>query len=133
MRRCGPTGRRVRSAALAAVGRWRYPADPEQAAQTVKERLEFSLANAGAAAPAGARKRPQGGVGLEISASARRSLNYGEVVEIGLINACREPLLVFGCAQGTGGIPGAGSAPIPRRRKASWFRRAINALAAGPR
>ncbi len=28
--------------------------------------------------------------------------NYGEMVDVGLINACTEPLVVFGCAQGTG-------------------------------
>ena len=28
--------------------------------------------------------------------------NYGEMVDVGLINACAEPLVVFGCAQGTG-------------------------------
>ena len=28
--------------------------------------------------------------------------NYGETVDVGLINACTEPLVVFGCAQGTG-------------------------------
>jgi hypothetical protein len=28
--------------------------------------------------------------------------NYGDVVDVSLINACTDPLLVFGCAQGTG-------------------------------
>ena len=28
--------------------------------------------------------------------------NYGATVDVGLINACTEPLMVFGCAQGTG-------------------------------
>jgi hypothetical protein len=28
--------------------------------------------------------------------------NYGEMVDVGLINACSEPLVVFGCALGTG-------------------------------
>jgi hypothetical protein len=28
--------------------------------------------------------------------------NYGEMVDVNLINACTDPVLVFGCAQGTG-------------------------------
>jgi hypothetical protein len=28
--------------------------------------------------------------------------NYGEMVDVGLINACDDALVVFGCAQGTG-------------------------------
>ena len=28
--------------------------------------------------------------------------NYGEMVDVGLVNACTEPLMVFGCGQGTG-------------------------------
>jgi hypothetical protein len=28
--------------------------------------------------------------------------NYGEMVDVGLINACADPLYVFGCAVGTG-------------------------------
>jgi hypothetical protein len=34
------------------------------------------------------------------------SYNFGDVVEVGLMNACAEPLLVFSCAQGTGSDSG---------------------------
>jgi hypothetical protein len=32
--------------------------------------------------------------------------NFGETIDVGLINACAVPLLVFGCAQGTGQYAG---------------------------
>ena len=32
--------------------------------------------------------------------------NYGESVDVGLINACTDPLMVFGCAEGTGRYAG---------------------------
>ena len=32
--------------------------------------------------------------------------NYGESVDVGLINACSDPLMVFGCAEGTGRYAG---------------------------
>jgi TonB family protein len=93
-------------AALAAVSRWRYQPDAGRSAHTVKERIDFNLADerpaaparpAQSAAPAGPRNQcvREGAV-----------YNFGESVDIGLVNACQEPLLVFGCAQGTGKYAG---------------------------
>jgi len=85
------------SAALAAVARRRYPADAEREPQVLTERIEFAppreAANVAAAAAAGPLNRcvREGAV-----------YNYGEMVDVGLINACTEPLVVFGCAHGTG-------------------------------
>jgi TonB family protein len=86
------------SAALAAVARRRYPEDPARAPQVLKERIEFQPARGAAARAA-----------LEPVAGPRNQCvredavyNYGEMVDVGLINACAEPLLVFGCAAGTG-------------------------------
>jgi TonB family protein len=94
-------------AALAAVNRWRYPAEPGRAAQTVKERLDFDPADAPAAAQAAAartRSVPANAAAGPRNECVRENAvyNYGEMVEIGLMNACEEPLLVFGCAAGTG-------------------------------
>jgi TonB family protein len=81
-------------AALAAVARRRYAVDSARAPQVVQERIDFAPARAVAAvASAG-----------PLNQCVREDVvyNYGEMVDVGLINACAEPLFVFGCAQGTG-------------------------------
>jgi TonB family protein len=90
-------------AALAAVSRWRYPADPARSEQTVKERVEFSSADARAAAPASPARSVAPATGPRNQCVREGSVyNFGESIDIGLMNACQEPLMVFGCAQGTG-------------------------------
>ena len=85
------------SAALAAVARRRYPAEAERAPQVVTERMEFAPPPAARAAAVTAGTGP-------LNSCVREDVvyNYGEMVDVGLINACAEPLAVFGCAQGTG-------------------------------
>jgi len=92
------------AAAIAAVSRWRYPAEPERAAQTLTKRIDFKLdrgatRTGGAATPAAAGPRNQ-------CVREDAVYNYGVMVDVGLINACTVPLLVFGCAQGTGDYAG---------------------------
>jgi TonB family protein len=87
------------AAALAAVARRRYAADAERAAQTLTERIEFAPPRA-AAATAAAATAPTGPMNRCVREDA--VYNYGEMVDVGLINACTEPLVVFGCAQGAG-------------------------------
>jgi TonB family protein len=86
------------AAALAAVARRRYPADAEREPQVIKERIDFAPprgAQAVAAVDAGAGPRNQ-------CVRPDAVYNYGEMVDVSLINACAEPLMVFDCAQGTG-------------------------------
>jgi TonB family protein len=85
------------AAALAAVARRRYPADAERAPQVLKERIDF------------APPRPAQAAAISSTAGPRNQCvredavyNYGEMVDVGLVNACAEPLMVFGCAQGAG-------------------------------
>lgn len=87
------------AAALAAVSRWRYPAVADRAPQTLQERIDFRLADA----------RPARAAALTAASGPRNECvrqdslyNYGEMVDVGLVNVCSDPLLVFGCAQGTG-------------------------------
>ena len=87
------------AAALAAVARRRYPADAERAPQVVKERIEFAPTSA-AATQAAAVSAGSGPLNQCVREDA--VYNYGEMVDVGLINACMQPLMVFGCAQGTG-------------------------------
>jgi TonB family protein len=86
-------------AALAAVARRRYPAEAERAPVMLTERIAFRP-DAGARASGAAARTPAG----PRNACVRESgvFNYGDMVDVGLINTCGEPLLVFGCAQGTG-------------------------------
>jgi TonB family protein len=85
------------SAALAAVARRRYAADEEREPQVLTERIEFAPPRATEAAAAGAAAGP-----LNRCIREDAVYNYGEMVDVGLINTCTEPLVVFGCAQGTG-------------------------------
>jgi len=92
-------------AALQAVRRWRYAANPDRPAQRVTARVDFSLADvvwqrqpSAAEDPAAlARSIPRNQCIREDV-----SFNFGEMVETDLINACPEPLLVHACAAGVG-------------------------------
>lgn len=85
------------AAALEAVARRRYPADDSREPQTLTERIEFAPPRA---EPAAAAAPPTGPLNRCVREDA--VYNYGASVDVGLINACTEPLMVFGCAQGTG-------------------------------
>ncbi len=91
-------------AALEAVSRWRYVRDPERPAQDVTVTLNFEpprTAAAQVAARAVALDRPASGPRNQC---VRESAvyHYGDSIQVDLMSACAEPLLVFGCAQGTG-------------------------------
>jgi TonB family protein len=92
------------AAALAAVGRWRYPAVPDRAPLTLKERVDFKLASAATAGAGAAARDTTGPRNQCVREDA--VYNYGETVDVGLINACTDPLMVFGCAEGTGRYAG---------------------------
>jgi TonB family protein len=85
------------AAALEAVGRRRYPADDDREPQVLTERIEFAPPRAEPAAAAAPLTGP-----LNRCVREDAVFNYGASVDVGLINACTEPLMVFGCAQGTG-------------------------------
>lgn len=93
------------SAALDAVRRWRYAAEPGRAAIRLTERIEFSLGEMIW------QLRPSTVLSqADAATSSPRNqcihedtvYNFGEMIEAGLINACTDPLAVFGCAEGTG-------------------------------
>ncbi len=92
------------AAALAAVARWRYAAAPDRAPLALKERVEFRLAGL---APAGAPVIARAAEGPR-NQCVREDVvyNYGESVDVDLINACTDALMVFGCAEGTGRYTG---------------------------
>ncbi len=92
------------AAAVAAVSRWRFPAEQGRAPQTLTKRVDFKL---------DARDAAKSATGTAASLGPRNECvredavyNYGDTVDVGLINACSVPLLVFGCAPGTGRYEG---------------------------
>lgn len=97
-------------AAVAAVRRWRYPADESREPQTVSTRVRFELDDyilQLSREPAQAAREERAAVGPRNECVREQAVyNYGEVVEVGLMNACSDPLIVFGCAQGTGQYSG---------------------------
>jgi TonB family protein len=92
------------AAALAAVARWRYAAAADRAPVALTERVEFRLA--GLAPPS------TPAVGRAAAGPRNQCVrenvvyNYGESVDVDLINACTDALMVFGCAEGTGRYAG---------------------------
>jgi TonB family protein len=85
------------AAALAAVQRRRYAVDPARAPQVVHERLDFQPPRVAGRAAALAVSGPRNHCVRQDAV-----YNYGETVDVGLINACDDAIVVFGCAQGTG-------------------------------
>ncbi|MEO8465573.1 MAG: TonB family protein [Gammaproteobacteria bacterium] len=85
------------AAALAAVQRRRYAEDSARTPQVVQERFDFQPPRAASRAAAFAASGPR-------NQCVRQDAvyNYGEMVDVGLINACSDALVVFACAQGTG-------------------------------
>jgi protein TonB len=89
-------------AALAAVSRWRYTPIAEDApARSASEVLTFALEeNAGRVDRA---RAPLDAGGPRNECVREDAVyNYGDVVDVEVINACAEPLLVYSCAAGTG-------------------------------
>lgn len=92
-------------AATEAVSRWRYPQDLERPAQDVTVTLRFQPPRTEPAQVAA-----RAAIALDRPASGPRNqcvresavYHYGDSIQVDLMNACGEPLLVFGCAQGTG-------------------------------
>ena len=100
-----PTGA-FEATALSAIQRWRYPRDDERAAQTLSKRFDFTIADT--VLGRGAQRQPAGATSVNNRRERNQcireqvSYNYGEMIEVGLMNACSEPLLVYSCAQGIG-------------------------------
>jgi TonB family protein len=93
-------------AAVSAVSRWRYPADGNREPVSLTETLEFSIDDfifSDVPAP-----EPQASTDLAATRPSNQcvreniSYNYGEMIEVGLISACAQPISLFTCATGTG-------------------------------
>jgi len=94
------------AAASAAVLRWRYP--PVAEPRSIVERIEFRTAAEPAAPIAAAEPEPAASAAGPRNSCVREGsrFNFGDRVEVALINTCDAPLAVFGCAVGTGRFEG---------------------------
>lgn len=91
-------------AALDAVRRWRYPPRADDAPPvTVRRQIDFRLDNLPSAAPTRLATAPRTRRGPANECIREGiSYNYGELVEVGLLNACNTVMVVYLCAEGTG-------------------------------
>lgn len=92
-------------AAVSAVSRWRYPADGEREPVTRTETLEFSIDDFLFTALPGPQPQTAADNATRTTNQCVRettTYNFGEMIEVELINACAEPLSIFACAVGTG-------------------------------
>lgn len=82
------------AAALAAVTRWRYPEDAAREPLVRTERIVFEP-------PPTAGRAVTPNVGPRNQCVREDAVyNYGDMVDVSLVNACPDPLVVFGCAEG---------------------------------
>lgn len=97
-----PTGL-FEPAAIAAVTRSRYPSDPARAPLTQTKRVQFVPPAAPPAPAARVAASAPGATGPRNQCVREDAVyNFGEMIEVSLLNACAEPLLVYSCAEGTG-------------------------------
>lgn len=92
-------------AALAAVSRWRYSQSQPGETFALTETIEFSLADQ-LFSITPARPVPEDPVSARLPASnncvrEEAEFDFGPMIDVSLINACNEPLLVYSCAAGT--------------------------------
>jgi TonB family protein len=124
--------RTFEQAAIAAVKRWRYP-PREAGAQpvTLREQIDFALDGINPSSSTGrkvsTRPRP---VNRPRNECIRESTSYdfGDRVEVGLINACQVPVVVYACGIGTGNNLGRWICHTPERTGTALIRRDIDAM-----
>lgn len=125
--------RTFEQAAMAAVKRWRYPArEPDAQTVTLREEIDFKLEGA---------DQPKPGTSRQIATRPRpinrprneciresASYDYGDHVEVGLINACQVPVVVYACGIGTGNNTGLWVCHTPERTGTALVQRGMDAM-----
>ena len=93
-------------ATLAALARWRYTSNLQGETQTVTERIEFNLADELFSLRPSTASAPRT---VTVAEPVRNSCiqeesryDFGSVIDVSLINACEQPLIVYSCSAGTG-------------------------------
>jgi TonB family protein len=115
-------------AALSAISRWRYETDERRQAATLSHRFEFKSKAAAVSSSASSHAASETVIDALIASSAARrdgfdtevavsepqfaarnqcireqvSYDFGEMVDVNLMNTCSEPLFVYSCAEGMG-------------------------------
>ena len=102
-----PTGV-FEQAALSALNRWRYTNDSQGESHVFTERFDFTLDDAlfslrpNSASPD--RPAPVTEARRNSCIQQESRYDFGAMVDISLINACEEPLIVYSCAAGFGSL-----------------------------
>jgi TonB family protein len=96
------------AAALAAVRRSRYAAEPGRAPQQLTRTLRFRFDDYVWRLPTGTGSAAAATAAAPANQCLRESVSYdfGDSVEVGMVNACADPIAVFGCAEGVRGEQG---------------------------
>jgi TonB family protein len=93
-------------AALAAVSRWRYTHPAGATAPVVNERVEFNLTeeifSLTASEPRSTAPSEQDAPGRNRCIREDSRYDFGASIDVSLVNACAEPLMVYNCSAGTG-------------------------------
>ncbi|MDX1563315.1 MAG: energy transducer TonB, partial [Gammaproteobacteria bacterium] len=95
-------------AALQAVTRWRYTRSTTEESRTLTERVTFSIddailaLNARPARQAAANQPVARDVSFNSCVREEASYDFGAMVDVSLINACSDTLIVYSCASGVG-------------------------------
>lgn len=94
------------SAALAAVSRWRYTHPTGATAPVVSERVEFNLTeeifSLTSREPRSTVPSSRSGPGRNRCIREDSRYDFGATIDVSLVNACGEPLMVYSCSAGTG-------------------------------
>ncbi|MGD8322907.1 MAG: energy transducer TonB [Gammaproteobacteria bacterium] len=95
-------------AAVSAVSRWRYAADGNREPVSRRETLEFTIEDfifADTATPA-ASPAADSAAARPGNRCVRENItyNYSEMIEVGLISVCAQPITVYACATGVGAM-----------------------------
>jgi TonB family protein len=125
--------RTFEQAAMAAVKRWRYPArEPDAQTVTLREQIDFKLEGTDQLTASNGRQistRPRP-INRPRNDCIRESVSYdyGDQVEVGLINACQAPVVVYACGIGTGNSTGLWVCLTPERTGTALVRHGIDAM-----
>ena len=124
--------RTFEQAAMAAVKRWRYP-PREAGAQpvTLREQIDFRLEDSNPTSTTGRRvsTRPRP-VHRPRNECIRESASYdfGDRVEVGLINACQIPVVIYACGIGWGNDLDRWVCHTPEATGTALIRRDVDAM-----
>ncbi len=113
--------------AVAAVRRWRYPALPvgEEGKRSATEQVSFAGQRAASARSAASARKPVSDGRIEPRngcIKAGQTHDLVDMLQVELVNACTEPVVVYACAEGLGRDSGKWICDSPSNRRTALLR-----------